>query len=308
MKRRVALGSPLAKRTELINKGKGPANEMTRKASLKKEELEATGLFSEEEIDVILERLDDMPAGDVGHEIHKKAMKANQSAIDAVNKPKDKAKKKSVKESYTDVYMQVYEATLGATYAAVKAASDHEKKSLDKSKTSDGAKYAMKKADERKHDGHSQDQHMTASKRSIARADKAKYDYAQTKVDKQKMMNAIANKDKAEMQSLALKKAAKISGDSNDTVPFEEPKTKKKSVKESYADMYKQVYEAKQTAMDIVRKQVEAKYGKGAIHDPNAPKKEVSPEEKKRRAAEEAKNREARRKESGYDPMHSPRD
>ena len=174
MKRRLALGSPLSKRTELINKGKGPANEMTRKASLKKEELEATGLFSEEEIDVILERLDDMPAGDVGHEIHKKAMKANQSAIDAVNKTKGKDKKKSVKESY--------------------------------------------------------------------------------------------------------------------------------------ADMYKQVYEAKQTAMDIVRKQVEDKYGKGAIHDPNAPKKEVSPEEKKRRAAEEAKNREARRKESGYDPMHSPRD
>jgi hypothetical protein len=64
----------------------------------------------------------------------------------------------------------------------------------------------------------------------------------------------------------------------------------------------------KMSAMDIVRKQVEDKYGKGAIHDPNAPKKEVSPEEKKRRAAEEAKNRAARKKEAGYDPMHSPRD
>ena len=30
--------------------------------------------------------MDDMPAGDVGHEIHKKAMAANQSAIDAANK------------------------------------------------------------------------------------------------------------------------------------------------------------------------------------------------------------------------------
>jgi len=248
MKRRTALSSPLAKRTELINQGKGPANEKTRKArsksmkeaysdmymevykgkhgqsdkeymdsrsdagkrisgdskegpasyatrihknspptlpgekpknvpglskgekaelamrkaNLKKEELEATGIFTEEEIDVILERLDEMPAGDVGYEIHKKAMKANQSAIDAVNKSKDKDKKKSVKEEMS--------------------------------------------------------------------------------------------------------------------------------------------------AMDIVRKQVEAKYGKGAIHDPKAPKKEVSPEEKKRRAAEEAKNRADRRKEAGYDPMHSARD
>ena len=38
----------------------------------------------------IQERLDDMPKGDVGHEIHKKAVKANQSAVDAANKAKTK--------------------------------------------------------------------------------------------------------------------------------------------------------------------------------------------------------------------------
>lgn len=46
------------------------------------------------EVEQIDERLDEMPAGDVGHEIHKKAMKANQSAVDAVNKTKDKKKLK----------------------------------------------------------------------------------------------------------------------------------------------------------------------------------------------------------------------
>ena len=40
----------------------------------------------EAEGEELTERLDDMPAGDVGHEVHKKAMKANQSAIDAANK------------------------------------------------------------------------------------------------------------------------------------------------------------------------------------------------------------------------------
>ncbi|WP_369675711.1 hypothetical protein, partial [Klebsiella pneumoniae] len=90
MKRRAAMKSPLARQTELINQGKGRANEMTRKSKLTKESLEAVGIFTEEEIEVILERLDEMPAGDVGHEIHKKAMKANQSTIDAVNKPKEK--------------------------------------------------------------------------------------------------------------------------------------------------------------------------------------------------------------------------
>ncbi|QIN96651.1 hypothetical protein [Synechococcus phage S-N03] len=143
MKRRTALSSPLAKRTELINQGKGPANEMTRKSKLTKESLEAIGIFTEEEIEVILERLDEMPAGDVGHEIHKKAMKANQSAIDAANKRIEKmgiqyptgekkktsvairkekeaaekkekaARSKSMKEAYSDMYMEVYKGKHG---------------------------------------------------------------------------------------------------------------------------------------------------------------------------------------------------
>ena len=50
------------------------------------------------EVEQIDERLDQMPAGDVGHEIHKKAMKANQSAVDAVNKTKDKKKLKEEEE------------------------------------------------------------------------------------------------------------------------------------------------------------------------------------------------------------------
>ena len=114
------------------------------------------------------------------------------------------------------------EAGLAATYAAVKAASDHEKRSLDKSKTSAGAKYAMKKADERKHDGHSQDQHMTASQRSIARADKAKYDAAQERVKKAKMMNAPKGERQDAIRKYNIDKAAKISGDSNDRVKTEE--------------------------------------------------------------------------------------
>ena len=210
MKRRASMASPLGRRTELINQGKGPANEKTRKGKLTKESLEATGLFTEEEIETILEgidvmevykgkhgqsdkeyadsrseggkmisgdskqsgaeythgrrvkaanpgmqpdvggktkpksqgkmdkgtradleyrkanlkkdgknvyealakaysemysaediqeRYDDMPAGDVGHEIHKKAVKANQSAVDAAKKPKSKNKPKSKKGS-----------------------------------------------------------------------------------------------------------------------------------------------------------------------------------------------------------------
>ncbi|WVQ00153.1 hypothetical protein [Synechococcus phage MA10] len=117
MKRRAAMKSPLARQTELINQGKGRANEMTRKSKLTKESLEAVGIFTEEEIEVILERLDEMPAGDVGHEIHKKAMKANQSTIDAVNKPKEKkekaARSKSMKEAYADMYMEVYKGKHG---------------------------------------------------------------------------------------------------------------------------------------------------------------------------------------------------
>ena len=46
----------------------------------------------------ITERFDDMPKDDVGWEVHKKAVKANQSAVDAVNKPK-KGKKELKKES-----------------------------------------------------------------------------------------------------------------------------------------------------------------------------------------------------------------
>ena len=117
MKRRAAMKSPLARQTELINQGKGRANEKTRKGKLTKESLEAVGIFTEDEIEVILERLDEMPAGDVGHEIHKKAVKANQSAVDAVNKPKAKkekpARSKSMKEAYADMYMEVYKGKHG---------------------------------------------------------------------------------------------------------------------------------------------------------------------------------------------------
>ena len=54
------------------------------------------------EVEQIDERLDEMPAGDVGHEIHKKAMKANQSAVDAVNKTKDKKKLKEEEDILLD--------------------------------------------------------------------------------------------------------------------------------------------------------------------------------------------------------------
>ena len=82
-----------------------------------KDAIEDAGAVSEE-VEHLEERLDEMPAGDVGHEIHKKAMKANQSAVDAVNKPKkksgrpnladvygaDKRRSKSMKEAYSEVY------------------------------------------------------------------------------------------------------------------------------------------------------------------------------------------------------------
>ena len=44
------------------------------------------------------------------------------------------------------------------------------------------------------------------------------------------------------------------------------------------------------SAIDMVKASIEKQYGKGAIIDTKAPKKEVSPEEKKRRAQQRAKN------------------
>lgn len=67
------------------------------KQSRRQRAMRNQGKMNEEHLE---ERLDDMPAGDVGHEIHKKAVKANQSAVDAVNAPKKKAKAKDVKEGW----------------------------------------------------------------------------------------------------------------------------------------------------------------------------------------------------------------
>ena len=67
-------------------------------------------VYAREEIEHLEERLDDMPAGDVGHEIHKKAMKANQSAIDAVNMDQ-KASDKKHRNSTKSLKKEALEAT-----------------------------------------------------------------------------------------------------------------------------------------------------------------------------------------------------
>ena len=205
MKRRLALGSPLSKRTELINQGKGPANEKTRKA-----------------------------------------------------------RSKSMKEAYSDMYMEVYKGKHGQ--------SDKE--------------YMDSRSD--------------AGKRISGDSKEGPASYA-TRIHKNSPPTLPGEKpknvpglSKGEKAELAMRKA-NLKKEALEATGF-------------FSEEEIEALQEKMSAMDIVRKQVEDKYGKGAIHDPNAPKKEVSPEEKKRRAAEEAKNRAARKKEAGYDPMHSPRD
>ena len=115
----------------------------------------------------------------------------------------------------------VAESGLAATYAAVQADIAHNKKMLDKSKMSDGMKYALKKADERKHDSYATGTLDTQSKISTARADAAKHHFAQERVKRERARQAILNKDKEGINKFNLKKAAKISGDSGDRVKTE---------------------------------------------------------------------------------------
>ena len=193
MKRRTALGSPLAKRTELINQGKGPANEKTRKA------------------------------------------RAN-----------------SMKESYDEMYGE---------------------------------------------DNLDEDSRRMSNKQHTARVRSNIKDFGSNYTPPSNY-DPDANRGKGEV--LTRKQMEK---------------KRRKSLRQeeleatgAFSAEELEALQEKMSAMDIVKKQVTDKYGKGAIYDPKAPKKKVSPEEKARRKAEEAKNRADRRKEAGYDPMHSKRD
>ena len=57
-----------------------------------------------------------------------------------------------------------------------------------------------------------------------------------------------------------------------------------------FSEAYASMYQEGMSALDMVKANIEKQYGKGAIYDPKAPKKEVSDEEKKRRAQQRAKN------------------
>lgn len=61
--------------------------------------------------------------------------------------------------------------------------------------------------------------------------------------------------------------------------------------------------EEKMSAFDLVKQGIEKQYGKGAIIDTKAPKKEMSPEEKKKNADRRAKNWSDNNKK--YDPYKS---
>ena len=93
-----------------------------------KSPLKAKMALKKEEVEELSERLDEMPAGDVGHEIHKKAMKANQSAIDAVNKPKKKSMKKEDLEATGLFSAEEIEALVEKNEAVEKALADLKKK------------------------------------------------------------------------------------------------------------------------------------------------------------------------------------
>lgn len=69
-----------------------------------------------------------------------------------------------------------------------------------------------------------------------------------------------------------------------------------KPMGESYYD----IYQEGMSALDMVKANIEKQYGKGAIIDTKAPKKETSPEDKKKEAARKAKNYADNNK--NYDP------
>ena len=270
MKRRTALGSPLAKRTELINQGKGPANEMTRKARSKS----------------MKEAYDEMYM-----EVYKG--KHGQSDKEYMDSRSDAGKRisgdsKEGPASYSTRIHKNSPPTLpGEKPKNVPGLSKDEK-----------AELAMRKANLKKEEVNlDEDSRRMSNKQHTARVRSNIKDFGSNYTPPSNY-DPDANRGKGEV--LTRKQMEK---------------KRRKSLRQeeleatgAFSAEELEALQEKMSAMDIVRKQVEDKYGKGAIHDPKAPKKEVSPEEKKRRAAEEAKNRADRRKEAGYDPMHSARD
>ena len=68
----------------------------------------------------------------------------------------------------------------------------------------------------------------------------------------------------------------------------------------SYTEAYASMYQEGMSALDMVKANIEKQYGKGAIIDTKAPKKEMSPEDQKKDAARRAKNYADNNK--GYNP------